>query len=157
WMKQRKENDESFFCYLPTNAPHAPHIEKEEYVKPYRGKGPAGFFGMIAHVDQRFGDLEKFLTESGLRDDTVIIFMTDNGGTAGVTTFNAGLRAGKTTYYDGGHRVPCWIRWPNGKLGEPRDITVPTQNLDLLPTLLEFCGIDAPIIAATSPEHRQLY
>ncbi len=157
WMKQRRENNEPFFCYLPTNAPHSPHIDEEEYVKPYRGKGPAGFFGMIAHVDRRFGDLDKFLTESGLRDDTIVIFMTDNGGTAGVKTFNAGLRAGKTTYYDGGHRVPCWIRWPNGKLGEPREVTVPTQNLDLLPTLLEFCGIDAPIVAATSPEHRRLY
>ena len=70
--------------------------------------------------------------------------MTDNGGTAGVATYNAGLRAGKTTYYDGGHRVPCWIRWPNGKLGEPRDIDTPTQNTDLLPTLCDLCGIPQP-------------
>jgi arylsulfatase len=157
WMKERKAKGEPFFCYLPTNAPHSPHIEADEYVKPYQGKGPAGFFGMIAHLDKRFGDLEKFLAESGLRDDTIVIFMTDNGGTAGVKTFNAGLRAGKTTYYDGGHRVPCWIRWPNGRLGEPRDIDVPTQNIDLLPTLLEFCGIDEPIVPAASPEHRRLY
>ena len=60
-----------------------------------------------------------------------------------MATFNAGLRAGKTTYYDGGHRVPCWIRWPNGKLGEPRDIDTPTQNTDLLPTLCELCGVAA--------------
>jgi arylsulfatase len=157
WMKERKQKGEPFFCYLPTNAPHSPHIEADEYVKPYQGKGPAGFFGMIAHVDKRFGDLEKFLAESGLRDDTIVIFMTDNGGTAGVKTFNAGLRAGKTTYYDGGHRVPCWIRWPNGRLGEPRDIDVPTQNVDLLPTLLEFCGVDAPIVPAVSPAQRRLY
>jgi arylsulfatase len=157
WMKLCQESDKPFFCYLPTNAPHAPHIEADEFVDPYRGKGPAAFFGMIAHVDKRFGDLEMFLTESGLRDNTIVIFMTDNGGTAGVKTFNAGLRAGKTTYYEGGHRVPCWIRWPNGKLGEPRDITVPTQNLDLLPTLLELCGVDATHIAARLPENRQLY
>jgi len=67
---------------------------------------------MIAHVDKRFGDLEEFLIEHKLRDNTIVIFMTDNGGTAGVNVFNAGLRAGKTTYYDGGHRVPCWVRWP---------------------------------------------
>ena len=77
---------------------------------------------MIAHIDKRFGDLEKFLDEQKLKDNTIVIFMTDNGGTAGVPTFNAGLRGGKTTYYDGGHRVPCWVRWPDGKLGEPRDI-----------------------------------
>ena len=144
WMKDRKREGEPFLCYLATNAPHAPHIELDEYVEPYRGKGPAGFFGMIAHIDRRFGDLERFLADEGLRDDTIVIFMTDNGGTAGVATYNAGLRAGKTTLYDGGHRVPCWIRWPDGKLGEPRDINTPTQNTDLLPTLCDLCGIPQP-------------
>jgi arylsulfatase A-like enzyme len=144
WMKQCRAKNEPFLCYLPTNAPHAPHIELDEYVKPYQGQGPAGFFGMIAHLDKRFGDLDQFLTTEKLRDNTIVIFMTDNGGTAGVSTFNAGLRAGKTTYYDGGHRVPCWIRWPAGRLGEPRDVDVPTQNIDLLPTLCELCGVAAP-------------
>ena len=144
WMKGCKEKNEPFLCYLPTNAPHAPCIDLEEYVKPYRGKGPAGFFGMIAHLDKRFGDLEAFLADAKLRDDTIVIFMTDNGGTAGVRTFNAGLRAGKTTYYEGGHRVPCWVRWPNGKLGEPRDVATPTLNTDLLPTLCDLCGVAPP-------------
>jgi arylsulfatase A-like enzyme len=144
WMKDRKRRNEPFFCYLPTNAPHAPCIDLDAYVKPYQGKGPAAFFGMIAHLDKRFGDLRKFLSDEGLEDDTIVIFMTDNGGTAGVRTFNAGLRAGKTTYYEGGHRVPCWIRWPNGKLGAPRDLTVPTQNTDLLPTLCDLCGVAPP-------------
>jgi arylsulfatase len=144
WMKERKQKDEPFLCYLPTNAPHAPHIDLDEFVKPYQGKGPAGFFGMIAHIDKRFGDLEKFLSDEKLKDDTIVIFMTDNGGTAGVATYNAGLRAGKTTYYDGGHRVPCWIRWPNGSLGKPRDISTPAQNTDLFPTLCELCGVEQP-------------
>ena len=144
WMKECKRRDEPFLCYLPTNAPHAPHVELDGYVEPYRGKGPAGFFGMIAHLDKRFGDLRKFLGDEGLEDDTIVIFMTDNGGTAGVRTYNAGLRAGKTTYYEGGHRVPCWIRWPGGKLGPPRDITAPTQNTDLLPTLCGLCGVAPP-------------
>lgn len=145
WMKGRKAKGEPFLCYLPTNAPHGPHVDLEEYIKPFRGgKGPAAFFGMIAHLDKRFGDLDKFLTDEKLRDDTVVIFMTDNGGTAGVQTHNAGLRASKTTYYDGGHRVPCWIRWPNGKLGDPRDIDTPTQNTDLLPTLCDLCGVPQP-------------
>lgn len=154
WMKERQQKKEPFFCYLPTNAPHAPHIELNEYTKPYEGKGPAGFFGMIAHLDKRFGDLERFLTEQNLRDDTIVVFMTDNGGTAGVKIFNAGLRAGKTTYYDGGHRVPCWVRWPNGKLGEPRDINVATQNTDLLPTLCELCSVTPPKFAAADDLYR---
>ncbi len=155
WMRQAKTSGQPFLCYLPTNAPHAPHIDKDEFIAPYRQRGPAAFFGMIAHLDQRFGDLERFLTESGLRDNTIVIFMTDNGGTAGVKTYNAGLRAGKTTYYDGGHRVPCWIRWPNGKIGSPRDIDIPTQNTDLLPTLMDFCDVKpVPSPSVTSEEWR---
>jgi arylsulfatase len=142
WMKERHAKKEPFVCYLPTNAPHGPHVELTEFVEPYRNRvGPADFFGMIAHVDRNFGRLDEFLTQSGLRDNTIVVFMTDNGGTAGVPVHNAGLRAGKTTYYDGGHRVPCWVRWPAGKLGQPRDIDVPTQNQDLLPTLLDLCGV----------------
>ncbi len=154
WMKERKQKGEPFFCYLPTNAAHAPHIDLEEYIQPYQGKGPAGFFGMIAHLDKRFGDLEKFLTDEKLKDDTLVIFMTDNGGTAGVRIHNAGLRGHKTEYYEGGHRVPCWIRWPNGKLGEPRDISTPTQNIDLFPTLCELCGIAPPKRAASDDLYR---
>jgi arylsulfatase len=145
WMKRCHSNKEPFLCYLPTNAPHAPHIDLDQYVSAYEGKGPAGFFGMIAHIDKRFGDLDRFLTSENLQGNTVVVFMTDNGGTAGVSTFNAGLRAGKTTYYEGGHRVPCWIRWPAGQLGEPRDISVPTQNTDLLPTLCDLCGVSPPM------------
>ena len=145
WMKRQKTAGKPFLCYIPTNAPHGPHVELDAYVAPYRRPGlPADFFGMIAHLDARFGDLDRFLTTEGLRDDTIVIFMTDNGGTSGVKTHNAGLRAGKTTLYDGGHRVPCWIRWPRGGLGQPRDVDVPTQNTDLLPTLCDFCGVPQP-------------
>jgi arylsulfatase A-like enzyme len=154
WMRGCKERGEPFLCYLPTNAPHAPCLDREEFVAPYRGKGPAGFFGMIAHIDRRFGDLERFLADEGLRDDTILVFMTDNGGTAGVRTFNAGLRAGKTTYYEGGHRVPCWVRWPDGGLGAPRDVTAPTQNTDLLPTLCELCGVAPPAWGARDEPYR---
>lgn len=143
WMKQRQARGEPFFCYIPTNAPHAPHMDREEFIAPYRGlpKVPAAFFGMIAHIDSRLADLDKFLSQSGLRENTIVIFLTDNGGTAGVPLFNAGLRGGKTTYYDGGHRVPCFIRWPAGKLGPPRDLNAPTQVQDLLPTLCDLCDV----------------
>jgi len=148
WMRERDRRGEPFFCYLPTNAPHAPHTELDEFVKPYEGRGPAGFFGMIAHIDRNLGRLDRFLAETGLRENTILIFMTDNGGTAGVKHFNAGLRANKTTYYEGGHRVPCWVRWPAGSLGAPRDVDEPAQMQDVLPTLLELCGVRAPAGAA---------
>src|SRR5262249_40192275 len=122
WLKERSAKKEPFFLYLPTNAPHGPLWVAEKYRKPYEGKGPAAFFGMIANLDENMGRLEQFLTDSGLRDDTVLIFFHDNGGTAGVQTFNAGMRGGKTTYYEGGHRAACFVRWPNGQLRKPGDI-----------------------------------
>jgi arylsulfatase len=147
WMKERARARQPFLCYLPLNAPHGPHIVPEKYSAPYEGKGPAKFFGMIANLDENIARLETFLRESDLRDNTIVIFMTDNGGTAGVKLWNAVLRASKTTFYDGGHRVPCWVRWPAGGLGEPRDLIVPTQVQDVLPTLLELCDVKAPATA----------
>jgi arylsulfatase len=154
WMKKCKDDKKPFLCYLPTNAPHAPHIDLDRFTKPYQGKGPAGFFGMIAHIDERFGDLDRFLSEQGLADNTIVIFFTDNGGTAGVRIHNAGLRAGKTTYYDGGHRVPCWIRWPGGKLGAARDVKTLTQVTDLFPTLCDWCGVKSPEAKPADAEYR---
>ncbi|HLQ44869.1 MAG TPA: arylsulfatase, partial [Planctomycetaceae bacterium] len=146
WMKERHAAKEPFFLYLPTNAPHGPHWVAEKYKQPYQGKGPAAFFGMIANLDENIGRLESFLAESGLRDNTIVIFFHDNGGTAGVKLFNAGMRAGKTTYYEGGHRAACFIRGPNGKLSEPCDIGELTQVQDLLPTLIELCGLkESPV------------
>lgn len=141
WMKERAAAKEPFFLYLPTNAPHGPHWVADKYRQQYAGQGPAAFFGMIANLDENVGRLDKFLADSGLRDNTILIYSHDNGGTAGVKTFNAGMRAGKTTYYDGGHRAACFIRWPNGKLGEPRDISELTEVQDLLPTLIDLCGL----------------
>jgi arylsulfatase A-like enzyme len=144
WMKERKAKDEPFFCYLATNAPHAPHVVPEKYSKPYQGQKAANFFGMIANIDDNIGRLEAFLQETGLADNTIVIFMTDNGGTAGVPIFNAGLRGNKTMFYEGGHRVPCWIMWPAGRLGKPRDLEAPAQMQDLFPTLIDLCGAKAP-------------
>ena len=148
WMQERAAAREPFFCYLPTNIPHAPHVVPERYQAPYGARpAVARFFGMIANLDENIGRLEDFLRTTGLRENTVLVFLTDNGGTAGVRVWNAGLRDGKTSYYDGGHRVPCWVRWPEGGLGEPRDVPVLTQVQDLAPTLLELCGITPPSTA----------
>jgi arylsulfatase A-like enzyme len=145
WIKACAASDEPFFCYLPTNVPHGPLFVPPQYAEPYEKPGvPANFFGMIANVDENMGRLMAMLDETRLADNTILIFMTDNGGTAGVKLFNAGMRDGKTSLYDGGHRVPCFIRWPAGKLREPRDIDDLTTCQDLLPTLIDLCGLQAP-------------
>jgi arylsulfatase len=140
WMKERAAGEEQpFFCYLPLHAVHAPNIVAEKYSALFAGKPAPGFFGMLANVDENMGRLEAFLTETKLRDNTIVIFMTDNGGTAGVPVYNAGLRGHKVEYYEGGHRVPCFIHWPAGGL-KTGDFTAPAQIQDIMPTLLELCG-----------------
>ena len=73
-----------------------------------------------------------------------MIFFNDNGGTAGVKVFNAGMRGHKTEYYEGGHRAACFLRWPAGKLRRPADRDSLTEVQDLAPTLLELCGLSIP-------------
>ncbi len=145
WMRRCGRNREPFFCYLPTNAPHGPRWVAEKYSQPYRKPGlPAEYFGMLANLNENMSRLDAFLKTEGLRDNTILIFMTDNGGTASVRLFNAGMRGAKTSIYDGGHRVPCFVRWPAGQLRDPGDIGAPAQMQDILPTLLELCAIDKP-------------
>ncbi len=146
WMRGRKAASTPFFCYIPLHAAHAPHVVADTWTAPYTNVAPrvAGFFGMLANIDWNMGRLDAFLRDSGLRDDTLLVFMTDNGGTAGVRHYNAGLRGHKTEYYDGGHRVPCFVRWPAGKLRAPGDIAMPAQIQDLFPTFLDLCGLEPP-------------
>ena len=84
---------------------------------------------------------DRFLDDEGLTDDTILIFKTDNGSLLGPQYFNAGMRGKKTEIWEGGHRVPCFIRWPKGGLGKPRDVGGLTQVQDVLPTLLDLCQI----------------
>ena len=145
WMGEQHRNNQPFFVYLPTNAPHGPTWVADEFSAPYRKPGlPADFFGMIANIDMNLGKLEKFLTDSGLRENTILVFMSDNGGTGGVRVFNAGMRGNKTTYYEGGHRVPCFVRWPAGDLHPARDVDTPAGMQDLLPTFIDLCSLRKP-------------
>ena len=154
-----EENKEKpFFLYLPLNAPHSPYIVDPKWSDPYEKKvswNPgAKFYGMIANLDYNFGLLRERLKDLKLADNTILIFMTDNGTAAGgkfdgfdseaLEGFNAGMRGKKASIYDGGHRVPFFIRWPAGGIDEGRDISTLAAHIDLLPTLAELCGIPVP-------------
>ncbi len=136
-----------FFLYLTTNAPHGPYICDPAYSKPYaegKTRGVANFYGMIANIDENVGKLREFLKEKGIEGNTIFIFATDNGTAAGHTVFNAGMRGNKGSAYDGGHRVPLFLYWPDGGLAEQRRIQTLTAHIDIAPTLLDLCGIAQP-------------
>lgn len=140
-----EHRNEPFFLYLATNAPHAPLQVPDRYAEPYRQAGLsdelAKFYGMITNIDENLGRLLADLQEQDLAARTILIFMTDNG-TAG-NGYNVGMRGRKGSMYEGGHRVPCFIRWP-AHLPAGRDFRGLTAHIDLAPTLLEFCGIPTP-------------
>jgi hypothetical protein len=142
-----------FFCYLPTNAPHGPFNVAETYAAPYRDTNVPNpnFYGMIANIDENMGRLADKLKALSLEANTLLIFMTDNGTAAGyrargnrASGYNAGMRGTKGSEYDGGHRVPCFLRWPAGGLAGGIDIDRLTAHIDLLPTLLDLCQVGAP-------------
>jgi len=138
--------DRPFFVYLPTNAAHSPFNVDEKYSRPYRDRGvadrPAAFYGMITNIDENMGRLMEQLEELDLAENTVLIFMSDNGTAAG--QFSAGMRGRKGSEYDGGHCVPCFVRWPEGIPAGSRNLERLTAHIDLLPTLVEICGLKAP-------------
>jgi arylsulfatase len=131
-----------FFCYLATNAPHAPLQVRPEDEKRYAGqvkdRNLAKFFGMIANIDDNVGRLLEKLREWGIERDTLVIFMNDNGGTVGVSVYNAGMRGAKVTPWLGGTRASSFWRWP-GTL-RPADVDRLAAHIDVFPTLVETAG-----------------
>ncbi|MCP4785321.1 MAG: sulfatase-like hydrolase/transferase [Fuerstiella sp.] len=146
WIKRCAEKQEPFFAYIATNAPHGPFYVPEKYRKPYKDQphSVASFFGMIANLDENMAKLDAMLTETGLAENTILVFMTDNGGTGGIKVFNAGMRGAKASYYEGGHRVPFFLRWPGGQLRSAGSIDTLTRGQDLLPTLIDLCDLQEP-------------
>ncbi len=142
WIEQSK--DRPFFAYIATNAPHAPYIVADKYKALYEGKCPdksAAFFGMITNIDENVGLLMKKLDEWDLADDTLLIFMTDNGSAAG--TYNYGMKGKKGTVNEGGCRVPLFFRLP-GKIKPGVDVDRLARHYDIFPTLAEFAGAKIP-------------
>ena len=145
-----RQKDNPFFCYISTNAPHSPFYVDNKYSKAYEGikNIPSNeFYGMITNIDDNIGILSKKLDDLGISDNTILIFMTDNGSSMGdkkienITAFNAGMRGKKNSEYDGGHRVPFFVKYPNGKLEAGKDVNNISAHIDVLPTLIELCGL----------------
>lgn len=154
------KSQKPFFAYVAFNAPHSPYQVPEQWVKPYAardltensfpkiGQPWAGkklnatdiakAYGMIENIDSNFGRLMKALEDAKLAENTIVIFLTDNG--PGGVRWNAGLRNRKGTVYEGGIRVPCYLRWA-GQVKDLDPIEVPLAHIDIVPTVLESCGV----------------
>ncbi|MBN8730144.1 MAG: arylsulfatase [Acidobacteria bacterium] len=144
-----RKSSKPAFVYLPVNVPHGPLQVDEKYSGHYRKAGmndsTARVYGMIENLDENVGRLLQFLKQQDLEHNTLVIFMSDNGGW-GLNRYSAGLRDQKGSVYEGGIRVPFFMRLP-GRLRAGVDIDRIAAHIDVLPTILELCGVK-PVKAA---------
>ena len=150
-----------FFLYLSYNAPHTPLQLPEQYELEYLDMeyGAGDFevsgdrvskmscrdmedarkvYGMVSNIDDNLGRLLNTLEVLEIEENTLVVFMTDNGPQQ--RRYTAGLNQGKSSVMEGGIRVPCMFYW-KGVLQENRVISTPSAHIDMMPTLLEFAGI----------------
>jgi arylsulfatase A-like enzyme len=146
-----------FFAYITPNAAHSPLQVRSDDLARYAGKVPedtAKFFGMIANIDDNIGGLLAKLKEWGIADNTLVVFMNDNGGTHGVKLFNAGMRGQKGTAWEGGTRAASFWHWPGTlKPGAAKQLTA---HLDVFPTLAELAGASLDDAVRSQVEGRSL-
>ncbi|MDO7171610.1 arylsulfatase [Mariniflexile sp. AS56] len=159
YMAENKKNNKPFFCYLSTNAAHTPYFVENKYSDPYENNENipnAAFYGLISNVDENIGKLVAYLKAIDLMDNTIIIFSTDNGTSAGAKIakggdrldgftdkgFNAGMRGIKASMYEGGHRVPLFIHWKDGGITTGKDINELAAHYDIVPTLVDLCKLE---------------
>ncbi len=139
-----------FLCYVPLNTPHSPFQVPDTRFEKYRAKGlspiEACVSAMVENIDANVGRMLEYLDDYGMADETIVIFLTDNG--PNTDRFNGGMRGRKGSVHEGGVRVPFFVRWP-GKVRAGRTVTEPAMHIDVLPTLVDLCGIDlAPGVPA---------
>ena len=148
------EKNNPFFCYLSLNAPHGPFNLPEIYYNIYKDEtrikeSQKRFYGMITNIDDNFSKLLNKLETLGIAENTIIVFTTDNGTSNGykvdnktnqVFGYNAGMRGTKSSEFDGGHRVPFIIRWPEGGLTGGKSLAKLVAHVDVLPTLMALTG-----------------
>ncbi|MDQ3651473.1 MAG: arylsulfatase [Acidobacteriota bacterium] len=130
-----------FFAYVPYNAPHSPYQVPDRYFTKYKARGlddtTASVYGMVENIDENIGRLLRKLDESNLTDDTIVIFMTDNGPQT--ARYNGGMKGRKGSVEEGGVRVPFFLRWP-GQINAGMTVKNIAAHIDLLPTIDELTG-----------------
>ena len=154
YINSRGGKKEPFFLYVPLGSPHTPIVPS----KPWQGKSPLGKYGdFVMETDNVVGEISKALEKNGFAENTLVIFTSDNGCSkaAGIANLkdqghivSAHLRGSKADIWDGGHRVPFVVRWPQG--GVKAGSTNPQLicHTDLFATAAEITGKPVPSGAA---------
>ena len=141
-----ESGEQPFFLYLSTYSPHTPLAAPESYIAPFREAGlndtHATYLAMIENVDYNVGRLMEFMDEKGFDENTIVLFMNDNGVTEGLDVYNANMRGCKATAWQGGTRAMAFWRWPNH--WAPKTVNNLSAHLDVLPTLCELAGVKIP-------------
>ena len=151
----RTSGSQPFFCYLAYNAPHSPWVASDSHdgqprgdsvIEKYLGRGlplrEARIYALVDLIDQNLGRLLGTIDELGLRENTIVLFMSDNGGVS--HGYTAGLRGHKANVYEGGVRVPLFVRWP-GHFPAGAKVDAMASHVDVLPTLCDLLGIAPPV------------
>ena len=158
-----KNKNNPFFCYLSFNAPHNPLQVPDEYYQIYKNIDPTEgidpnlipnekineqtkentrkVYAMVTNIDDNLKKLFSKVEELGIKENTIVIFMTDNGPQH--ARYVAGMKGRKTSVYNGGIRVPFYFRYPNEFSGD-KEVDQMTAHIDLLPTLSKLCGTRIP-------------
>lgn len=139
----RRHKSQPFFLYASFNAPHAPMQATEEDLKLYshiQDKRRRTYCAMVHRLDLNVGRIMQALKEEGIADNTLVVFLSDNGGPVDSNaSINAPLNGQKGILLEGGIRVPFIMNWPDG-LPAGKNCEVPVLSLDLLPTFVEAAG-----------------
>ncbi len=158
-----KNQEESFFCYLSFNAPHTPLQVPDKYYQRYKNIDPSEgidahlmpeakltekdkedarkVYAMVSNIDDNLNRLFQKVEVLGIEDNTIIIFMTDNGPQQ--VRYVSGMRGRKSSVYRGGIRVPFFMRYP-AKFKDNQEMDQMAAHIDLLPTLSQLCAAPLP-------------
>lgn len=151
YLRARAQSDQPFVAYVPFHSVHSAIVTRPDLLKKYKLKSSkdrrhknSKYAGFVEHLDQLVGRILSEVDELGLKENTIIVFTSDNGGVGNITN-NSPLRNAKGSFYEGGIRVPFIVRWP-GRV-QPESVSKqPVHFVDVYPTLMNIAGADSETI-----------
>lgn len=149
FLQSQAESKQPFFLYLAYNAPHTPIQPPEDWLQKVKQRESgisdkrAKLVALIEHLDAGIGKVIQKLDQTGLSENTIVVFSSDNGGQLSVGANNGKLRDGKQSVYEGGLKVPTGVVW-KGRIAPGAETDFKAMSMDLFPTVCEAAGVAVP-------------